>query len=380
MCPLGPCNVRERFDEKAAALNHGQDDNRLDGGFWRAVIVMGIISALGMWGMVVFPIDHYLPEAALQAVQIDWLFRFMAFFSVPILVYVNGFLIYFVIRYRKKPTDAVDAVGSPIHDHRGLETWWTIIPAALMLALGLLSYDELPKYYGAQAAAVTMEAIGHKWEYEFRYPGLKQSVYNDLYLPVNVPVTMDITSTEAREEDAVIHSFWVPEFRIKQDMVPGMVVPVHFTPTLVGTYHIICSEFCGVGHSHMWGTVHVVSQQAFDTWFAAQQKLGASGGPAINVATGDASAGQALFQQKCSVCHNAAPFDQRKVGPGLAGIFADPQHPDLVDGKKANVADVAEILQKGFTGSMGSMPNMQANGISAKDIANVIAYLKTLKK
>ena len=71
-----------------------------------------------------------------------------------------------------------------------------------MLALGLLSYNVLPKYYGAQAATVTMEAIGHKWDFEFRYPGLKQSVFNDLYLPVNVPVTMDITSSEVKEEDA----------------------------------------------------------------------------------------------------------------------------------------------------------------------------------
>ena len=361
-------------------MNHDQGEYRLDGGFWRAVIVMGIISALGMWGVVVFPIDSYLKEAAVQSLDIDWLFRFMAFFSVPILVYVNGFIIYFALRYRKKPSESVEAVGSPIHDHRGLETWWTIIPAVLMLALGLLSYNVLPKYYGAQAATVTMEAIGHKWDYEFRYPGLKQSVYNDLYLPVNVPVTMDITSSESREDDAVIHSFWVPEFRIKQDMVPGMVVPIHFTPNRAGTYHIVCSEFCGLGHSHMWGTVHVVTQAEFDAWFAAQQKQAASGGPVIQVASGDASAGQALFQQKCTVCHNAAPFDQRKVGPGLADLFDDPHHPNLVDGKKADAADAAEILQKGYTGSMGSMPNMQANGLSNADVANLIAYLKTLHK
>jgi cytochrome c oxidase subunit 2 len=341
---------------------------------------MGIISALGMWGMVVFPIENYLKEAAQQAADIDWLFRFMAFFSVPILVYVNGFIIYFVIRYRKRPSDSIQATGSPIHDHPALETWWTIIPAALMLALGLLSYNVLPKYYGAQAATVTMEAIGHKWDFEFRYPGLTQSVYNDLYLPVDVPVTMDITSSEAREDDAVIHSFWVPEFRIKQDMVPGMVVPIHFTPDRVGTYRIICTEFCGVGHSRMWGSVHVVSQAEFNTWFAVQQKQSTSGGPKVNVAAGDASAGQALFAQKCTVCHNAAPFDQRKVGPGLADLFDDPRHPALVDGKKANPTDVSEILEKGYTGSMGSMPNMQANGISSTDIANLIAYLKTLHK
>jgi cytochrome c oxidase subunit 2 len=361
-------------------LSQDREEYRLDGGFWRAAIVMGIISALGMWGVVVFPIGHYLPEAAKPAADIDWIFRFMAFFSVPILVYVNGFLLYFAIRYRKRASDSMDAVGSSIHDHRALEAWWTAIPAVLMLVLGLISYNVLPKYYGAQAATVTMEAIGHKWDFEFRYPGLKQSVFNDLYLPVNVPVTMDITSTEANEADAVIHSFWVPEFRVKQDMVPGLVVPIHFTPTLTGTYRIICTEFCGIGHSAMWGKVHVVSQPDFDAWFAKQQTQAAAGGPPVNLTAGDATAGQALFQQKCSVCHNAAPFDQKKVGPGLADLFDDPKHPDLVDGKKANPADVAQVLEHGFTGDMGTMPTMQANGISATDIANLIAYLQTLHK
>jgi cytochrome c oxidase subunit 2 len=361
-------------------LSQGPDEYRLDGGFWRAVIVMGVISALGMWGVVVFPIDHYLKEAAQPAADIDWIFRFMAFFSVPILVYVNGFLLYFAIRYRKRPSDSMDAVGSPIHDHRALEAWWTAIPAVLMLALGLISYNVLPKYYGAQAATVTMEAIGHKWDFEFRYPGLKQSVYNDLYLPVNVPVTMDITSTEVREEDAVIHSFWVPEFRVKQDMVPGLVVPIHFKPTLIGNYRIICTEFCGVGHSDMWGKVHVVSQSEFDAWFAKQQHQAAAGAPPVKLAQGDATSGQAVFQQRCSACHNAAPFDQKKVGPGLADLFDDPKHPNLVNGKKANPADAADILEHGYTGSMGTMPTMQANGLSAADIANLVAYLQSLHK
>jgi cytochrome c2 len=163
-------------------------------------------------------------------------------------------------------------------------------------------------------------------------------------------------------------------------MVPGLVVPIHFTPTLIGTYRIICTEFCGVGHSNMWGKVHVVSQLDFDAWFAKQQTQAAAGGPPVNLTAGDATAGQALFQQKCSVCHNALPFDQKKVGPGLADLFDDPKHPDLVDGKKANPADVAQVLEHGFTGDMGTMPTMQANGISAIDIANLIAYLQTLHK
>ena len=118
----------------------------------------------------------------------------------------------------------------------------------------------------------------------------------------------------------------------------------------------------------------------FDKWFANQQRLTASGGPPVRIAHGDAAAGQALFQQKCVACHNAGPFDQKKVGPGLADLFDDPKHPNLVDGKRANPADAAEILAHGFTGDMGTMPNMQANGLSPADISNLVAYLQTLHK
>ncbi len=208
---------------------------------------------------------------------------------------------------------------------------------------------------------------------------------NEMHLPVGVPVTLDITSSEQTTDvltGAVLHSFWVPEFRLKQDMIPGMVVPIHFTPSEIGTFRIVCAEFCGLGHSHMWGSVVVQSKSAFDAWYAQQQHAGSagmSGVLAINLAAGQASAGQTLFNTKCTVCHNAAPFAQRKVGPGLANLFDDPSHPTLVTGKKASPDNVVDILEHGAHGDMGTMPNMQANGLSAQDIANLIAYLKTLR-
>src|SRR5215472_4578905 len=118
-------------------VSMGHEEHKLDAGFWRATIVMGVISALGMWGVVVFPI------------QIDWLFKFMAFFSVPILVYVNGYMIYFTVRYRNRKGQPIDEPGSSIHDHKALEFWWTAIPSVLMLVLGVLSYLLMPKYYTA---------------------------------------------------------------------------------------------------------------------------------------------------------------------------------------------------------------------------------------
>jgi cytochrome c oxidase subunit 2 len=362
----------------------------LDGGFWRAVIVMAVISAVLMYVVVVFPIDRlFLREGSTVSVYIDNLFKFSMFFGVPIIVYVNGFIIYFAIRYRHRPDEPIDAVGSPIHDHPALETIWTIIPSVLMIVLAVLSYFIIPLYYPtgqAFASAVTMEAIGHKFYFEFRYPGIKQSVMNEMHLPVNVPVTLEITSFEASQDvktGAVLHSFWVPEFRLKQDMIPGMIIPIHFTPSEIGTFRIVCAEFCGLGHSHMWGKVVVQSKPDFDKWYAAQQRAGEAETAAVKPLTlrgGNAAAGQKLFNAKCTACHKVAPFSERLVGPGLADLFDDPNHPDLVTGKPATPDNVADILVHGAHGDIGIMPNMQANGITDKDVADLVAYLQTLHK
>ena len=336
-----------------------------------------------MWGVVIFPIDDWLPRASSAATDIDYIYRFMAFFGVPILVYVYGYTVYFSWRYHIRAGDDKKAVGSPIHDHPALEISWTIAPFILMVALGIISYLVLPKYYMASAGSVaTIEAIGHQFYYEFRYPGLQQSVINEMHLPVNKQVTIDITSSETNIQKAVIHAFWAPEFRVKQDMIPGMIVPIHFTPTRPGTYRLICTEFCGIGHSNMVGKVIVESQAEFDRWYAAQKKQQASPGTAqpIPLANGNASHGQQLFALKCTTCHSTGPFSQRQVGPGLGNLFNDPAHPTLVTGKPANAADVADILEHGASGDLGTMPNMQANQITVRDIADLVAYLQSLHK
>jgi cytochrome c oxidase subunit 2 len=353
--------------------------------FWGVSALMALLSGLLMWGVVIFPIDQYLPKASSAAVHIDYLFKFMAFFSVPILVFVNGYMLYFAWRYRVFPGESKTDVGSDIHDHRALEAWWTIIPSALMVVLGILSYIVMPEYYLADAASdATVEAIGHTFFYEFRYPGLKDAVNGELHLPVDKLVTIDLTSAEANESKAVIHSFWAPEFRVKQDMIPGMIVPIHFRPTRIGTYRIICTEFCGLGHSTMTAKVVVESQADFDKWFAAQRGQQATSAQAmkmaVNLAGGDAAAGSALFGKKCIVCHSVGAFDEKKVGPGLGNLFADPQHPKLVNDQAATPENVAGIIQHGAQGPIGTMPTMQQNGLTTQDISNLVAYLRSIHK
>ena len=339
--------------------------------------VLAVISAIVMALIIAWPVNDTLAVAATSDYGIDALFKFMLFFATPIFVFVNGYVIYFARRYRHRRNEPADAVGIPLYGVVPLEIWWTVLPVLLMVVLGTWSTVTLFGLYKAQPGALNLEAIGHQWKFEMRYPGLKGSFYGDFYVPVNRPVTMNITSAD------VIHSFWVPQFRVKLDMVPGMVQQLHFTPVQVGNYPLICTEFCGIGHGDMRTTVHVVSQADYDKWFAgmkqqAAQAVAAAG--SLNLAAGDAAKGQATFAQKCSVCHSIAPFAQKKVGPGLQNIFSDPAHPKLVDGSAPTPADVAHILQNGYSGDIGVMPNAQANGLSSGDVANLVAYLKSQSK
>jgi mono/diheme cytochrome c family protein len=169
-------------------------------------------------------------------------------------------------------------------------------------------------------------------------------------------------------------------------MVPGLVNTVRIVPTKVGTYRIVCSEFCGVAHGAMKSTIVIDSQADFQKWFAAQGGTGAAGaasaagGAAVAVSAGSADAGQKLFAAKCSACHSTGGFDQKVVGPGLGKIFSDPAHPKLVNGTAPTPEDVAKIIHDGYQGDIGVMPSAQVNGLSNTDIANLTAYLVSLSK
>jgi len=155
------------------------------------------------------------------------------------------------------------------------------------------------------------------------------------------------------------------------------------TPTVPGTYHIICSEFCGVAHSLMDQKMVIESQQDFAKWFAKQGGAsggGGGGGAAIPIDQGKADVGQKLFGQKCSACHSVGPFDQKQVGPGLGKIFSDPAHPKLVNGDPVTPQNVAKIVHDGYQGDIGVMPSAQVNQLSNPDIANLVAYLASLSK
>jgi cytochrome c oxidase subunit 2 len=269
-----------------------------------------------------------------------------------------------------------------VHDNHKLEFWWTVIPTLFVVLLSIVSVRIWYEVMLEPQNGLVVEAIGHQFYFSFRYPQINGEVTDEMHLPVNVPVTLNLTAAD------VIHGFWVPAMRLKNDTVPGLVTTIKFTPRLVGRYHIICTQFCGVLHSEMDKQYLVIDQKpVFDRWFKSWQEknahvsnaLPAAGGGAIALQGGNAPAGKALFAQKCTACHKLAPFNQTLVGPGLANVLHDPAHPNLVNGQPATPQNVAVILQNGYTGSMGTMPNATANGLSSQDIANLVAFLASLK-
>jgi len=357
-------------------------------GFW--LVTAGILIASAIMSYFVYasgwPIG--LPEIAEPAPEIDALFKFLGAVGGTIFNIVTGYVIYFAIVFRRKKSDPANAIGVQVHDNPVLEFWWTVIPTILVVILAIFSTVIWTSLQNTAGDVLTMEAIGHQYYFSFRYPKLANPVNNEMHVPVNVPVTLHVTAAEPGDPP-VNHGFWVPEVRLKADMVPGLINTLRFTPTQIGgPYRIICTEFCGALHGTMRATFYVDSQKDFDKWFAKQGGSGSGGAGAaagggssgISLANGNAAAGATVFAAKCGACHATDAFSDRKVGPGLGKIFADPGHPKLVDGSAPTPDDVALIIKNGYTGDIGQMPNAETNQVNDQDIANLVAYLQSLSK
>jgi cytochrome c oxidase subunit 2 len=350
--------------------------------FWIVTAILGLLSIAAIVFWYEFPLEKYLPAAIVTAHEVDVLFRFMAATGSALYIYIAGYLLYFSFAFRARASDPPDAIGLQIHDNHKLEFWWVLIPTLFVILLSVVSVQIWYKIMLEPQNGLVVEAIGHQFNFTFRYPQINGEITDEMHLPLGVPVTLNLTSSD------VIHSFWVPAMRLKNDTVPGLVTEIRFTPSRAGRYQIICTQFCGVLHSQMNKQVLVIEDKAaFDKWYHGWQtknahvsnQLPAAGGAAIALTGGSAAAGKTLFAQKCSACHAIGPFSQRVVGPGLKGVLHDPSHPNLVNGDPATPSNVAKILQTGYTGSIGTMPNATTNGLSNQDIANLVAYLDSLK-
>ncbi|MDX6643777.1 MAG: cytochrome c oxidase subunit [Solirubrobacteraceae bacterium] len=273
-------------------------------------------------------IDWFPKSGSATSDDIDTLYDVLLIVSVPIFVLVMTVAIYSVVKFRARPGDMGD--GEPIHGNARLEVVWVVIPFLLVAGLAAYAWITLhnieKKKKGEMVVHVTAQQFA--WSYRYAGPGGKQITSDVLYLPVKKPVKFEIQSKD------VIHSFWVPDFRLKSDAVPGLTTTWRTTPTALGIHDVVCTELCGAGHSLMRSTVRVVSDGAFTAWLSKQAgsaTASTGGGAPSPGGAGAAKPGAAAADGKqvfaangCSGCHTlAAAGATGKVGPDLDSVVAD---------------------------------------------------------
>ena len=229
----------------------------------RMSLIGVVLSAAGI--ALALAIDWFPPQASSAAPEVDRLYDVLLVMSVPVFVLVMTVAGYSVFRFRAREGDMRD--GEPIHGNTRLEVVWVTIPLLMVSGLAVYAWIVLDDIEAKQPDAMVVEVVARQFAWSYRYPqgsrGKKLDA-NELVLPRGRPVEFRI-----RTED-VIHGFWVPEFRLKSDAVPGVTTRIRITPTQLGRYEAVCAELCGLGHATMRGPVRVVTPAAFKTWLRRQ--------------------------------------------------------------------------------------------------------------
>jgi cytochrome c oxidase subunit II len=275
------------------------------------LVLLGVV--FGAAAAAVALLVPWLPDpASNQAHRIDFVFWFVTVICISIFALVAAVIVYALLKFRVRPGDDTD--GPPIHGHTGLEIAWTAVPAALVTAISIVSAivlarnEHLPSASAAGSqrdpmAPLVVDVIAQQFSWMFKYPAFGDATSSTLRLPVHTPVKLRMHALD------VIHSFWVPEFGQKQDAVPGLTPTLAITPDRLGTFPVICTELCGLGHALMRSEAIVMTKQKFGAW-TRQQQGGASGaGP---------SAKQLFVSNGCDACHTFKPAASHgTVGPDL---------------------------------------------------------------
>ena len=235
-------------------------------------VISVIIGAIGVVAILVTP--SWFPEdAAVQATRQDQLYLALMIMSSFIMAVVCTFMVYSVWKWRARPGDE-NRDGPPIHGNTTLEIAWTVIPTLLVVGFAIAAGVVLIKNETTYKDELVVRVTGQQFVWSFQYPnGVKSSV---LVLEKGQPTQFDITSLE----HDVIHSFYVPQFRVKADAVPGIMNHTYATPTKTGTFTLICTELCGAGHSLMRAVVRVMEPDQFDQWLSQQKAAQSSSGGA----------------------------------------------------------------------------------------------------
>lgn len=305
-----------------------------------------------------FQIPFVPVQASEFAGDVDRLTFFLVGMTTVFTVLICVMIVVFTVKYRRR---SADEVGSSFENSALLEITWTVIPLLIVLftfGWGLKVFFRLSR---PPASAVNYYVSGKQWMWKIQHPTGQREI-NELHVPLGQPTRLVMNSED------VIHSFFVPAFRVKADVVPGRTTSLWFTPSKTGRYHLFCTEYCGTEHSKMIGTVVVQEPDDYQAWLAGAPAPKSPGG-----------AGELLFAQyACDTCHRAEPGGR---GPALSGIFGT--EVALAGGGTVIVDDAylresiltptAKIVQ----GYEPLMPTFQGQ-LSDEALAQLLTYIKSL--
>jgi len=324
------------------------------------VFVVAVLTYVGLNSVGLMPV-----EASAQSVSIDWLWNLEIIAISFLFSLIVVPMVYSLIVFRRRKGETGD--GEHIEGNSTLEIAWTIIPLFIVLAFAYMGAYSLGEIRRVDPNALVIKVKAQQFVWTFEYPeyGI---ISKELHLPVNQQVVLKMESAD------VIHSFWVPEFRVKQDVVPGRVTEYRITPTLIGNYKVRCSELCGVSHAYMESPVIVDSQVTYNAWISEQSAI------ASEAAKSPEGKGQLLVVGNgCIGCHSVD--GAKMTGPTWLNLYGS--EIDLANGASV-VADDAyiteSILDPKAKEVAGYSPTvMPPYALSEAEISNIIAYIKTLK-
>jgi cytochrome c oxidase subunit 2 len=325
------------------------------------MIGIGVLASLVGIGITLW-IDWFPQPAATSADKIDTLYDVLLICSVPVFVLVMTIAIYSVVRFRAKPGDMGD--GPPIHGNTRLEIIWVTIPFIMVTALALYAWITLDDIEAKQPNEMVVNVTGQQFTWTFQYPAEKLDDAKELVLPVNRPVEFKIHTKD------VLHSFWVPQFRLKSDAVPGLTTKIRVTPDRVGNYEVVCAELCGIGHSTMRQYARVVPASEFQSWVSRQKKAASGGGGGGAAGGGGAPDAEQIFTSAgCSGCHTLAKAGATaKVGPDLGKL-------GNVDANfiRTSIVDPNADVTKGYKPNI--MPQDFKTKLSKEELDALVKYL-----
>jgi cytochrome c oxidase subunit 2 len=324
------------------------------------VVVITILAYVGLDSAGLMPL-----AASDQAGPIDWLWNLEIITLSFLFALIVAPMAYSLIVFRRRKGDTTDA--EHIEGNTNLEITWTIVPLFMVMVFAYLGAGNLAEIRRVDPAAMVVRVTGFQWAWRFEYP--ESGVTSDqLHVPLGRQVLLQMTSND------VIHSFWVPEFRVKQDLVPGRITELRFTPTVAGNYAVRCAEICGTAHAYMESPVIVSSQEEFDVWMAEQVEL------AEQQAATPEGRGQALVAANgCAACHSVN--GAVGIGPTWLGLFGRTE--TLTDGTTIVVDEdyIHESIEAPQAKIVAGYESqlMPTYNFTDEQIADIIAYIKTLK-